>query len=145
MLSYPSQMLNMPAIGLSAIRAAIRSTICVALLFNIWLTSTVCHACTVGVVNGNITPDGRPIHFKNRDTRLVQQRLGFFSDPAWEHSYLGIYNAGGSPTMGLNDAGLVSGNARARAGTEERIEYFRNGQLQCWRKIVSTVDRASGP
>ena len=97
----------------------------VALLCTLGVTQS--SACTVGVVSGSVTRDGRSIMWKNRDNRPVrQQRLSHY--PATEpggYAYIGVHTVRGGPTMGLNEAGLASGNSRA----DDKGGYIRNGSF----------------
>ena len=37
-------------------------------------------ACTSAVISGKVTPDGRPLLWKNRDTDFPQNSVRYFSD-----------------------------------------------------------------
>ncbi len=97
------------------------------------------YACTAGIVHGNATGDGRPLHFKVRDTSLAQQRFGFSTSD--KYSFMGIYSVGGDMTTGLNEAGLVVASTRSRVDGEEDEVYFRNGE--CTRHLLANYERVA--
>jgi len=68
-------------------------------------------ACTIGVANGSATPDDRPLLWKSRMwSGSPNNQLYFASGP--QYHYLGVRSIGGStPMMGLNEAGLCTGNS----------------------------------
>jgi hypothetical protein len=66
-------------------------------------------ACTIGVANGFVTIDSRPILWKVRDTDDRHQQL--VHSPGYPYNYIGVRSRGGSIYMGLNEAGLCSGNS----------------------------------
>ncbi len=84
-------------------------------------------ACTVGVVNGVLTVDGRPILFKNRDSRSLglQALIYHPAEGPGTLAYIGVGDVGSYPTMGLNAAGLATGNSRAN----DPGRYIRNPNL----------------
>lgn len=55
------------------------------------LTSLEVFACTSFIVSGSVTPDGRPILFKNRDTGELRNALAYFNDG--KYSYIGLVNS----------------------------------------------------
>lgn len=76
-------------------------------------TSTAA-ACTVGVVSGKATADGRPLLWKNRDSSNRDNEVLYFKGPRYE--FMGVINAGDSTQvwMGLNSAGLAIMNSESR-------------------------------
>jgi hypothetical protein len=66
-------------------------------------------ACTIGVANSFVTIDSRPILWKVRDTDDRHQQLVHSS--GYPYNYIGVRSQGGSIFMGLNEAGLCSGNS----------------------------------
>lgn len=65
--------------------------------------------CTVGVANGYVTVDGRPILWKVRDTSDARQQLIYTSGSPYD--YIGVRSEGSVIYMGLNEAGIASGNS----------------------------------
>lgn len=69
------------------------------------------HACTTGVASGKATADGRPLLWKNRDTKernnqvIYSNRIGY--------AYVAVVNAGstGSVWMGANEKGFCIENS----------------------------------
>ena len=66
-------------------------------------------ACTIGVATGYVTVDGRPILWKVRDTSDNRQQLCYTSGSPYD--YIGVRSEGGGIFMGLNEAGLATGNS----------------------------------
>lgn len=92
-------------------------------------------ACTIGIANGLVTMDGRPLAWKVRDTGNVRQQLVYTS--ASPYSYIGVRSEGGQCTTGLNTAGLSIGDSlvgtSAKSPTQlylltnyNRVEQIRN-------------------
>lgn len=94
--------------------------------------------CTVGVVGGEATADGRPVLWKNRDNRpVIQQRLSYYpATTPGTFAYIGVHTAGGGPAMGLNEAGLAAGHSRG----DEKGKYVRNGIAPTLLANYSTTD-----
>lgn len=68
------------------------------------------NSCTVGVANGYVTVDGRPLFWKVGDTSDVRQQLVYISGSPYD--YIGVRSKGGPIFTGLNEAGIASGNSR---------------------------------
>jgi len=72
----------------------------------------------MAVVSGNVTSDGRPLLWKNRDYRVVENELVYHAhgDAPGEYACLAQVNAGQkrSAWMGVNSAGLCIANTLAR-------------------------------
>ncbi len=70
-------------------------------------------ACTVAVVSGKYTKDGRPLLWKNRDTWAVNNRIMYFKGDKYE--YMGLVNShdvkGKSVWIGQNSAGFAIMNS----------------------------------
>ncbi len=58
----------------------------------VWCFLLIMHvqtiACTTFIISGKYTVDGKPILFKNRDTKQMQNSLAFFNDG--KYKYLGL-------------------------------------------------------
>lgn len=48
------------------------------------------YACTMAVISGNVTSDGRPVLWKNRDTKAHNNEIKFFNDGIQNDGYVGI-------------------------------------------------------
>lgn len=49
-------------------------------------------ACTTFIISGKVTPDGKPILFKNRDTDVMENSLVYFTDGKYD--YIGLVTGG---------------------------------------------------
>jgi hypothetical protein len=69
--------------------------------------------CTVGIVAGLATVDGRPLLWKNRDSDQRNNAIAFFKGPRYD--FIGIINAGDTTQvwMGLNTAGFAIINSES--------------------------------
>lgn len=73
------------------------------------------YACSSAVISGKITPDGRPLLWKQRDTGAEQNSVKYYK--GGKHSFIGIVNSKAkNPTevwMGTNDAGFSIMNTQS--------------------------------
>lgn len=73
------------------------------------------YACTAAVISGKITPDGRPLLWKSRDTDFMQNSVQYF--PGERYSFVGIVNSEEkSPEevwIGTNSAGFSLMNTQS--------------------------------
>lgn len=73
------------------------------------------YGCTSVVVSGKITPDGRPLLWKNRDTDILQNSVKFFKGE--RYSFIGIVNSTSRHPkevwMGTNSAGFSIMNTQS--------------------------------
>ena len=73
------------------------------------------YPCTTAIISGRVTPDGRPILWKHRDTRHEQNAIRYFTDG--KYAYLGLVNAedksGKEVWAGVNTAGFAIINSVA--------------------------------
>ncbi len=58
------------------------------LFLSLLLSELNVSACTTFIISGKITPDGKPILFKHRDTDIMDNSLVFFSDGKYD--YIGL-------------------------------------------------------
>jgi hypothetical protein len=67
--------------------------------------------CTIAVVSGSVTDDGRPLLWKNRDTAYVDNEIVYFDDGLYP--YLALVSAGetNNAWMGVNSRGFAVLNA----------------------------------
>ena len=101
-------------------------------------------ACTVGTASGLATVDGRPIMWKVRDASGRQQLIYVSGSP---YNYLGVCNIGGSVYLGLNEAGVGTGNATVAGGANSAPQTYIlencSSMLQI-RNYLLTVTDAGG-
>jgi hypothetical protein len=96
------------------------------------------HACTVGVVAGKASADGRPMAWKNRDASgETAQAVHFGSGGTFP--YIGVGDCTGTAFMGLNSEGLAMGNSVTDNGEEDTRE--NQSCQQYLLKTYSTVDQ----
>ena len=97
--------------------------------------------CTIAVVSGRATVDGRPLLWKNRDTGFLDNEVVYFDDGAYP--YVALVNAGESyrAWIGLNDQGFAVLNALSY-NIPDSINYgITNGELMKWAlQVCATVD-----
>jgi len=79
------------------------------------LAGDLARPCTLIVVSGKATPDGRPLMWKNRDTSQLLNKLMFFRGS--RYSFIGLIDAddaeGREIWAGLNERGLAIMNSQA--------------------------------
>jgi len=91
--------------------------------------------CTVAVVSGKATIDGRPLLWKNRDTSNLDNEVAYFDDG--KYSYIGVINAGDRTQvwMGVNSAGFCIMNSESRdlkGDTLDAEGYFmKQALMEC--------------
>ncbi|MEQ8849595.1 BPL-N domain-containing protein [Botrimarina sp.] len=108
-------------------RAVGRLSLCLPLLLA--ATPTHSHACTTAVVSGRATPDGRPLLWKNRDTRSSQHNEVVLLDGE-RFGAIVVVNAGErrSVWMGVNEAGFCIENSLSRdLKVDEEVSGPNNG------------------
>jgi len=85
--------------------------------------------CTVGVVSGRSTPDGRPLLWKNRDTSDPDNKLVYIR--ASGHAFIAVVNASDNQArsiwQGLNERGFAIINSLSRDLAPGPRDYFGNG------------------
>ncbi|UMB62067.1 hypothetical protein MHL31_07695 [Lutibacter sp. A80] len=71
------------------------------------------NACTVAVISGKYTKDGRPLLWKNRDTPAINNQIVYFNDG--KYNYVGLVNSkdtqGKSVWIGQNSTGFAIMNS----------------------------------
>ena len=104
----------------------------IILLF-ILSSSAIC--CTIGVVNGSATVDGRPFIWKSREAGINVQML---YEDSYPYKYIGSGNSGSEYVwMGMNETGLAIANAMV--GDLDRLPGNGDCMLQALR-YYSTID-----
>ncbi|MFK5957878.1 MAG: hypothetical protein QM495_03295 [Lutibacter sp.] len=79
----------------------------------IFLLNYQTNACTIAVISGKYTRDGRPLLWKNRDTPAINNQIVFFDDG--KYNYMGLVNShdihGKSVWIGQNSMGFAIMNS----------------------------------
>ena len=77
------------------------------------LTNFYANSCTVAVISGKYTKDGRPLLWKHRDTWAIHNQIMYFDDGKYE--YMGLVNSGDtkgkSVWIGVNSKGFAIMNS----------------------------------
>lgn len=81
----------------------------------IFCLATESRACTAAVISGKVTPDGRPLLWKNRDTDYIENGVKYF--PGERYPFIAIVNSvDKNPTdvwIGTNSAGFSLMNTQS--------------------------------
>jgi len=91
--------------------------------------------CTVAVISGKATIDGRPLLWKNRDTSKLNNEVAYFDDG--NYPYIGVINAGDRTQvwMGVNSAGFAIMNSESQdleGDTLDAEGYFmKQALMEC--------------
>lgn len=89
------------------------------------------YPCTVAVVSGKVTADGRPLLWKNRDTSNPDNKLVFIKGKAY--SFLAVVNsadnAGRHVWQGINNNGFAIMNSLSRDLGSGAQSYAENGSF----------------
>jgi hypothetical protein len=85
--------------------------------------------CTIAVLSGGATPDGRPVLWKNRDAAYTSNEVGFFTDGTYR--YVALINAGdsGNAWIGVNERGFAILNALSYNIPDNYQGGITNGML----------------
>jgi len=91
----------------------------------------IASSCTVAVISGKATPDGRPLLWKNRDASTVDNRVLYFKGPRF--AFLGLVNAtdkeGSSVWAGLNSEGFAIINSASSDLADDEKGGAENGRF----------------
>ena len=83
------------------------------LTLGLFLATYQTNACTVAVISGKYTKDGRPLLWKNRDTPALNNQIVYFNDG--KYNYIGLVNSkdtqGKSVWIGQNSTGFAIMNS----------------------------------
>ncbi len=91
--------------------------------------------CTVAVVSGKATVDGRPLLWKNRDTNNLNNEVAYFDDG--KYSYIGMINAGDRTQvwMGVNSAGFCIMNSESQDLEGDTLDaegfFMKQALMEC--------------
>lgn len=85
--------------------------------------------CTIALIAGSATEDGRPILWKNRDAGFLDNEIAFFNDGPYR--YVTLINAGdgGNAWVGVNEMGFAILNALSYNLPDTLIGGITNGRL----------------
>lgn len=79
------------------------------------LTANITQACTSAVISGKITPDGRPLLWKQRDTSSLHNSVSYFSGE--KYNFIAVVNSDTSTPsevwIGTNSAGFSIMNTQS--------------------------------
>lgn len=97
--------------------------------------------CTIAILSGGVTPDGRPILWKNRDTGEIDNEVAYFGNGTYRH--LALINAGetGQAWIGVNERGFAILNALSYNLVDTLNYGITNGELMK-RALESCADVA---
>ncbi len=97
------------------------------ILIFLGISAPVYPKCTVAVVSGKATPDGRPLLWKNRDSSNRDNEIMYFKGEKYD--FIGVVNAGDPSQvwMGINSAGLAIMNSESK--DLEGSDYDAEGYL----------------
>jgi hypothetical protein len=105
--------------------------ICIIFLLFFSLSGAALFPCTVAVVSGKATPDGRPLLWKTRDSSPVPNKLVYIKGKNFD--YVGIVDGTDiklrSIWAGINTAGFAIMNSASGDLSEGRKEGPGNGQF----------------
>lgn len=104
-------------------------------LFLIWgllaaLTAEPVLACTSAVVSGKVTPDGRPLLWKNRDTDYLRNHVAYIKGE--KYNFIADVNSDNFPDLkeawvGTNSAGFALMNTQSYNLVEVKDGEERGG------------------
>lgn len=90
--------------------------------------------CTVAVVSGKATPDGRPLMWKTRDTSSLDNKIFYFTGKKF--SFIGLIDAKDNQAMnvwaGINSAGFAIMNSASSDLTPGVMDMSHNGLFMKW-------------
>jgi len=105
----------------------------------LWAVSALAQEeCTVAVISGAVTADGRPLLWKNRDSSTRENSAHFFHGPRYD--FIGVINSGDTTQvwMGMNTAGfaLMNSESMDQDGDSADAEgYFMKQALGCCARV----------
>lgn len=91
--------------------------------------------CTVAVISGKATVDGRPLLWKNRDTSHLNNEVAYFDDGRFP--YIGVINAGDRSQvwMGVNAAGFAIMNSESQDLEGDTLDaegtFMKQALMEC--------------
>jgi len=87
--------------------------------------------CTVAVISGKVTPDGRPLMWKNRDTSSLDNKIGYFK--GIKYDFIGLIDTrddkGENVWAGINSEGFAIMNSASGDLAQGLQQMSENGRL----------------
>lgn len=114
-------------------------------------------ACTIAVISGKYTKDGRPLLWKNRDTWAVHNKIMYFNGN--KYKYMGLVNSqdllGKSLWIGMNETGfaimnsnsynLTIGDTTKHSGLEGRLIKYALENFSSVKEFQAYLDKMEKP
>ncbi len=114
-------------------------------------------ACTIAVVSGKYTKDGRPLLWKNRDTWATNNKIMYLNDG--KYKYMGLVNSkdmdGKSLWIGMNEKGfaimnsnsynLTIGDTTKHSGLEGRLIKYALANFSTVEEFQDYLDKMEKP
>lgn len=114
-------------------------------------------ACTIAVISGKYTKDGRPLLWKNRDTWAINNKIMYFKDGKYQ--YMGLVNSrdslGKSLWIGMNEKGfaimnsnsynLTIGDTAKHSGLEGRLIKYALANFSTVEEFQEYLDKMDKP
>ncbi|UMB53729.1 hypothetical protein MKD41_15525 [Lutibacter sp. A64] len=101
----------------------------ILLALSLFFVTYQASACTVAVISGKYTKDGRPLLWKNRDTPAINNQIVYFNDG--KYNYVGLVNSkdtqGKSVWIGQNSTGFAIMNSASynlNIGDDTKLSGF---------------------
>ncbi|MBD3163479.1 MAG: hypothetical protein GF346_13385 [Candidatus Eisenbacteria bacterium] len=98
--------------------------------------------CTIAVVAGSATPDGRPLLWKNRDAHEWSHEVRYSEGDGYAHVDMSAVDDTASTRIGINETGFAIINATANNLPDSLFEGYLNGTLmkEALRSCASLAD-----
>lgn len=92
-------------------------------------TSEAGEECTICILSGRLTKDGRPVMWKNRDTGMIDNEVAWFDDGRYR--YVAVIDEGdlNKAWIGVNERGFAILNALSYNLTDTLNYGITNGEL----------------
>ncbi len=123
----------------------VREQVCVVLvvLFVMLSLPSESRSCNIGVADGVVSQDGRPLLWKCRmNSSDSDNMLMYRTGPNYD--YIGIAGSG-DPWMGVNSAGLCTGNSYVSGGDSSRNRVIQNYILGNFSTVDEVRDYLAQP
>lgn len=117
--------------------------------------------CTIAIVSGRLTPDGRPLLWKNRDTDELNNKLMYFSGAKYD--FIGLVNSpdkeGKEIWIGMNSAGFAIMNSvsyniylkndvkdkdKDKEGIVMKLALETCGSVDDFEKLLNSLEKPMG-
>lgn len=116
------------------------------LMLAIFLAAPESEACTSAIISGRLTPDGRPILWKHRDTKEENNRVDYHGrSKDNKYAFVAVVNGTdhlGQAWMGINEAGFCIINTASspmrkfKEDENDREGYVMYKALGCCRSVA---------